>query len=99
MMAAEWPVSTRLRRPRSDEGMTGLGHLRPWAALVVAAPPEGRAALAGSELNLLRDAEGVVDLDAEIADGAFELRMSEERLYGSQVARLPVNLSRLCSAH
>jgi len=46
MMAAEWPVSTRLSRPRSDEGMTGLGHLRPWAALVVAAPPEGRAALA-----------------------------------------------------
>jgi hypothetical protein len=31
-----------------------------------------------SKLNLLGDAEGVVDLDAEIADGAFELRMSEQ---------------------
>jgi len=39
-----------------------------------------------SKHNLLGDAEGVVDLDAEIADGAFELRMSEEKLYGSKVA-------------
>jgi hypothetical protein len=39
-----------------------------------------------SKLNLLGDAEGVVDLDAEIADGAFEPRMSEEKLYGSKVA-------------
>ena len=31
---------------------------------------DGRPALQ-LELNLLRDAEGVVDLDAEIADGAF----------------------------
>ena len=30
-----------------------------------------------SELDLLRNAERVVDLDAEIADGAFELRVSE----------------------
>jgi hypothetical protein len=31
----------------------------------------------GSEFDLLRDAEGVVDLDAEIAHGAFELGMPE----------------------
>ena len=62
-------------------------------------PTGGKGRAGGSELNLLRDAEGVVDLDAEIADGAFELRMSDEKRYGSQVARLPVNLSRLCWAH
>jgi hypothetical protein len=58
---------------------------------------KGRAGC--SELNLLGDAEGVVDLDAELTDSAFELRVSEEELYGSQVARLLINLSRLCSAH
>ena len=36
-----------------------------------------------SKLNLLGGAEGVVDLDAEIA---FELRMFEKELYGSKLA-------------
>jgi hypothetical protein len=58
---------------------------------------KGRAG--GSKLNLLRDAEGVIDLDTEIADGAFELRMSEEELYGSQVPRLLINLRRLGATH
>jgi hypothetical protein len=31
----------------------------------------------GSQLDLLRDAERVVDLDAEVADCAFELRMTQ----------------------
>jgi hypothetical protein len=62
-------------------------------------PTDGRGRAGGSKLNLLRDAEGVIDLDTEIADGAFELRMSEEELYGSQVACLLVNLSRLGAAH
>jgi hypothetical protein len=44
----------------------------------------------------LRDAEGVVDLHAEIGDGNFELRWSEEELYGSKILGLLVNLSRLC---
>jgi hypothetical protein len=42
--------------------------------------------LAAQKLNLLRDAEGVADLDAEIADGTFKLRMFKEQLYGSKVA-------------
>jgi hypothetical protein len=41
---------------------------------------------AAQKLNLLRDAEGVADLDAEIADGTFKLRMFKEELYGSKVA-------------
>ena len=35
--------------------------------------------------QLTARAESVVDLDFEMADGAFELRMSEEQLYGSQL--------------
>jgi hypothetical protein len=46
----------------------------------------GKGRTGNSKLNQLGEAEGVVDLDAEIADGAFELRMSEEELYGSKVA-------------
>ena len=44
---------------------------------LMAALPETGPALAGSELDLLRDAERIVDLDAEIADGAFELGVPE----------------------
>ena len=31
-----------------------------------------------SEFDLLRDAQCVVDFDAEVADGAFQLRVPEE---------------------
>ena len=67
--------------------------------LVRQRPTGGKGRAGCSELNLLGDAEGVVDLDAELTDSAFELRVSEEELYGSQVARFLINLSRLCSAH
>ena len=60
-----------------DVGLRSGGDSRP-----VAGPPQGKGHTANSKLNLLGDAEGVVDLDAEIADGAFALRMSEE-LYGA----------------
>jgi len=40
-------------------------------------PEEEGPRCASSELDLLRNAESVVDLDSEIANGAFELRMSE----------------------
>jgi hypothetical protein len=52
-----------------------------------------------SQLDLLGSAERAVDLDAEIADGALELRMPEEQLDGSQVARLLVDLRRLRPTH
>jgi len=41
-------------------------------------PTGGKGRAGGSELNLLRDAEGIVDLDAEIAGGAFELYVRGE---------------------
>ena len=51
-----------------------------------------------SELDLLRDAERIVDLDPEIANGALQLRVAEQQLLRSQVAGLPVNLGRLRAA-
>ena len=43
--------------------------------------------------------ESVIDLDPEIPDGAFELRMSEQKLNRSKVTSLSVDLRRLCPAH
>jgi hypothetical protein len=36
-------------------------------------PPVRRTATLGPELNLLRDAERVIDLDGAISDGTFRL--------------------------
>jgi len=41
----------------------------------------------------------VLDLNPEITDGAFELRMSKEKLNRPQVAGLLVNLSWFCPSH
>ena len=50
-----------------------------------------------SELDLFRDAERI--LDAEVANGAFQLCVPEEQLDRPQVAGLLVNLRHLCSLH
>jgi hypothetical protein len=52
-----------------------------------------------SQLDLLGNAERVIDLDAEITNRAFELRVPEEQLDGSQVACLLVDLRRLRPPH
>jgi hypothetical protein len=54
---------------------------------------------AKSEFDLLGYGKGVIDLDAEIADGAFELGVPEQQLHRSQVAGLSVNLRHLGAAH
>ena len=48
-----------------------------------------------SDVDLLGDLDGVIDLDAEVAHGAFDLRMSEQKLHGSEVAGSPVDQHRL----
>jgi hypothetical protein len=45
------------------------------------------------------NAESVIDLDPEIADGAFKFRMSEQKLNRWEVTRLFVYLRRLRPAH
>jgi len=60
---------------------------------------EPRPLLLSSQLNLLGNAERVVDLDPEVTNRAFELRMPEQQLNRSQVARLLVDLGGLRSPH
>jgi hypothetical protein len=62
----------------------------------IAALPGHRAAhLLGSELDLLRYAERVVDLDAEVSNNAFEFRVPEQQLYRPQA--LPGSLNHIPS--
>lgn len=51
------------------------------------------------QLNLLRDSQGVIYLDAKVANRAFELCVTEQYLDSSQVTRLLVNLRCLGSPH
>lgn len=67
--------------------MSGAGR----EASCPAALPAGRA----SDFRLLRDLESVVDLNAEIPHGAFELRVAKQQLHGSQVPGSPVDECRL----
>ena len=50
-----------------------------------------------SDINLFRYREGIIDLDAEVSDGAFDLGVAEQELHGPQVAGSTVDQRRLCS--
>lgn len=57
---------------------------------------EGRAewlcsAKGSSEIDLLGDRDGIVDLDPEIPNCAFDFRVAQQKLNGTQVPRPPVN--------
>src|SRR5437588_11370187 len=44
-----------------------------------------------SDVDLLRDLNGVMDLDTEVADGTIDLGISEQQLDRLQVAASPIN--------
>jgi hypothetical protein len=48
-----------------------------------------------SDVDLLRDGEGVVDLDPKVSDCAFDLRMAKQELNRAQIARPAVYQRRL----
>ena len=50
------------------------------------------------QLDLLRDREGVIDFDSEIANGAFKLRVPEQQLLLSKDAQ-PVPLPQVASGN
>jgi hypothetical protein len=50
------------------------------------------------EVNLFGNRQGVINLDAKIANGAFELCVTKQNLNGAQISCLPVNQGRLGSA-
>lgn len=51
------------------------------------------------DFSLLRDFQRVIDLDAKIPDGAFELGMAKQQLNGPQVLGALVDQRRLSPAH
>ena len=51
-----------------------------------------------SDIDFLGDLDRIIDLDAEISNGALDLRMSEQKLHGSEVACPPVNQHSLRAA-
>lgn len=53
----------------------------------MAAPP------GHSDVNLFRYREGVIYLDAQISDGAFDLRVPEQQLDGPEISGAPVDES------
>ena len=56
---------------------------------------QSTSALPGnSDINLFCYGQGVINLDAEVSDGAFDLGMAEQELHGPQVASAPVDQGR-----
>ena len=54
----------------------------------------GRACLlrpGSSDVNLFRNGEGVIDLDTEVPDSAFDLGVTEQELHGSQITSTSVD--------
>ena len=56
---------------------------------------QSMSALPGnSDIDLFCYGQGVIDLDAEVSDGAFDFGMAEQELHGPQVASAPVDQGR-----
>jgi hypothetical protein len=47
---------------------------------------------------LFRNGKGVIDLDAEVSDGALDLGMAEQKLHGPQISSASVDQGRLGSS-
>ncbi len=44
-----------------------------------------------SDIDLLRDLDGIIDIDTEISNGALDLRMSKQELDSSKVPGSPAD--------
>jgi hypothetical protein len=51
-----------------------------------------------SDINLFRYCQGVIDLDAEISDRAFDFGMPEQELDGPEISRAPIDQGRFCAS-
>jgi hypothetical protein len=47
-----------------------------------------------SDVDLFRYCQGVIDFDAQISDGAFDLCMPEQKLDGPEISRAPIDQGR-----
>ena len=52
----------------------------------------------GSNIDMLRDAEGIFKLNAEVAYRTVDLRVSQQQLHGARVASFSVDLRCPCPA-
>ena len=50
-----------------------------------------------SDVDLFSYREGILDLDAEVSDGAFDFGVAKQELHGAQVAGSTIDQRRLCS--
>jgi hypothetical protein len=57
-----------------------------------------RSAPCISDINLFRYRQGVIDLDAEIQDRAFDLSVPKQELNGSEVACPAIDQGSFCAA-
>ena len=74
----------------------------PWKTACGRPHLAGKRPLAGrdaSNLGLLCHLKSIVDLDAEIANCAFQLRMPEQQLYSPKILRPAVDQRGFCTAH
>src|SRR4029079_16179301 len=51
-----------------------------------------------SDINLFRYCQGVIDLDAEIPDRAFDLGMPEQELDSTEISCPPINQRSFCAS-
>ena len=51
-----------------------------------------------SDINLFRYCQGVINLDAEISDRAFDLGMPEQELDSPQIARSTIDQGSFCAS-
>lgn len=51
-----------------------------------------------SDVDLFGNSQGVVHLDAQVPDGAFDLSVSEQKLNGPKIARATIDQRRLCAS-
>ena len=49
-----------------------------------------------SDIDLFRYGQGIIDLDAEVSDGAFDLGVAEQELDSPQIACASIDQGRLC---
>ena len=49
------------------------------------------SAQGSSDFNLFRNGEGIIDLDTEVPDSAFDLGVTEQELHGAQIAGTSVD--------
>jgi hypothetical protein len=57
-----------------------------------------RSARGTSDIDLFRYCQGIVDLDAEVPDRAFDLGMPEQELDGPEISCPPIDQGSLCTS-